>query len=103
VDYSTVLFSRYLASPGGDSFAEDYSVCSSGQMGVKSRTFVHHEGDNSGNGVWICSKDVLGQCEHIKLARAHLQKLLKAANPSATEDVNCPHSQVQDTQIGEYV
>lgn len=79
------MFSRLALD--NDEFAEHFSVPSPGQRGAKGRAFVHHAGKDTGEGVWTCSKDVFGHCPHIRLARDHLQRLLKA-DPCAVDDLS---------------
>lgn len=79
------MFSREALDDG--QHIEDFSVPSPGQRGAKGRAFVRHEGKDTGEGVWTCSKDILGHCPHIRLSRNHLQQVLHA-DPGAVDDLN---------------
>lgn len=83
------MFSRIALDDG--QFAEDFSTPSPGQRGAKGRAFVHHEGKDTGEGLWTCTKDVLGHCPHIRLARDHLQQVLKS-DPSAVDDLSADNT-----------
>jgi len=78
-----VLFSRFQTEHGN--FVNTFSVHSPGQRGAKGRAIVYHEGDDTGVGIWTCSKDAISDCPHKKLARNHLQKLLRN-DPFAVND-----------------
>lgn len=54
-----------------------FSVALPNQPSVKARVIVSHEGQGSGEGIWICSKDNKNQCLHITRARLHLKDLIK--------------------------
>jgi len=45
---------------------------------------VQHEGDDTGNGSWTCSRDGPTNCTHVKRARDYLQKLVQE-DPEATD------------------
>lgn len=47
-------------------------------MQIGSRVVVTHDGDDSGSGSWVCSKDRVKACPHTKKAQDYLQKLLQA-------------------------
>jgi hypothetical protein len=72
---NVILFSRQPAEIDGK-FNNLFSVVFPGQTSVKNRVIVDHQGENSGAGVWICSKDRGSTCGHVTSARHHLQKLL---------------------------
>jgi hypothetical protein len=78
-----ILFSRQPAEYDGK-FHNLFSVASPQQTSAKSRVIVEHSGENSGVGVWSCSKDRGSKCGHIAAARHHLQKLLHV-DPSASD------------------
>jgi hypothetical protein len=83
VEPNVVLFSRL---PIDDiNHEEFFSVQSNGHRGAKGRAIVKHEGKETGAGTWVCSKDALGQCQHVKLARDQLQKFLKT-DPLAIDE-----------------
>lgn len=54
-----------------------FSVAGSLNMQIASRVVVTHEGDDSGQGRWYCSKDKLVNCPHSKKAQKHLQELVQ--------------------------
>jgi hypothetical protein len=99
VDASVILFSRFPAE--NDKFVNEFSVHSPAQRGAKGRAIVRHEGWDTGAGIWTCSKDALGDCAHKRLARDHLQKLLKV-DPAAVDngthcEEHCMYSNAMDT------
>lgn len=51
------------------------------------RAIVTHEGRNTGQGQWKCSKDSRGRCAHIGAARAKLREwMLKDSEGGEDED-----------------
>jgi hypothetical protein len=84
------LFSRQ-PHDADNTFTNLFSVPSPNQRSLRSRVFVTHIGQDSGSGVWRCSKDPTSNCPHITTARHFLQKLIQA--DSAARDssvVNAP-------------
>jgi hypothetical protein len=84
------LFSRQ-AHDADNAFTNIFSVPSPNQRSLRSRVFVTHIGQDSGSGVWRCSKDPTSNCSHITTARHFLQKLIQA-DPTARDSsvVNAP-------------
>jgi hypothetical protein len=80
---NVILFSRQPAECN-EKFINHFSVMFPGQTSVKSRVIVSHCGENSGSGIWSCTKDRGSSCGHITIARHHLQKLLQA-DPNARD------------------
>lgn len=65
-------------------FTNIFSVPSQNQRSLRSRAFVTHNGQDSGSGVWSCSKDPTSNCSHITTARHFLQKLIQV-DPTAQD------------------
>lgn len=55
----------------------EFSIATPGNKQIYSRAFVSHNGLNTGDGTWHCSKDRFHQCLHIHRAQNKLQQLLK--------------------------
>ena len=84
------LFSRQ-PHDADNTFTNLFSIPSPNQRSLQSRVFVTHIGQDSGAGVWRCSKDLTTNCPHIITARHLLQKLI-LADPTARDSsiVNAP-------------
>lgn len=67
-----ILFSRQPLE--GRIYINHFSI-SSGRRTAKSRVIVVQEGDDSGRGLWKCSKDAGAQCGHITKSKQHLAQL----------------------------
>lgn len=65
---------------------------------LNSRAIVVYEGEDTGDGVWSCSKDQRGLCTHIGDARTHLQHIL-GINKEAWNETLPEHNA---TEIGTY-
>jgi len=77
-----ILFSRDAEENHGVNL---FSVALPNQLSVKARAIVSHEGQDSGEGIWICSKDK-NQCLHIARARLHLKDLMKDGDKEICHD-----------------
>ena len=78
------LFSRQ-PHDADNTFTNIFSIPSPNQRSLRSRVFVTHIGQDSGSGVWRCSKDPTSNCPHITTARHFLQKLIQA-DPTARDN-----------------
>lgn len=66
-------------------FSNHFSVPSPNQQTAASRVVVTHIGEDSGAGIWQCSKDPVVNCLHINTACHYLQKVIQV-DPNATDD-----------------
>ncbi|KAF8871836.1 hypothetical protein BD779DRAFT_1453446 [Infundibulicybe gibba] len=81
-----ILFSRQQALDGSETgFLNHFSVPSPRQCSLKSRAVVSFEGNDLGDGVWICNcKDTAKNCAHINACRHALQQYVNA-DPGARD------------------
>lgn len=83
---STYLFSRQ--SVDNNTYINLFSVPSPNLRLLKSRAFVTHQGTDTGDSLWSCSKDTATNCAHITTARNWLQKLVQADPHAQDNSIN---------------
>lgn len=57
---------------------------------LQNRHMVRHEGEDNGQGTWVCSKDKEAGCTHVSLAQDHLQRLLHSDSSAQFEGADVP-------------
>lgn len=66
---------------------------------IKARAIVEYVGQDSGDGIWTCSKDLKAVgCQHINVARRHLHRCLEGDMENIPEinggvEYNCKYSE----------
>jgi hypothetical protein len=74
-----------------------FSVALPGQLSVKARVTVRHEGEDSGDGIWTCSKDGRDGCAHVTQARRYLRHLVGGDLMPGETDAQAPEITVTST------
>lgn len=84
-DATSILFSRSRLGMDDETFLNEFSIATPGNSQLYSRAFVTHNGPDTGDGTWRCSKDRIPNCLHIHRAQNKLQQLLRR-DPSVNHE-----------------